>query len=80
MRLIQLLAVFIVPPGSLLIRRQSQWLAVHPQSISSFYPPVHVPTQAVEEALKYTQAKVAAKGDNKSIPAPSTWKLTPGAK
>lgn len=37
--------------------------------------------KAVEEAQKYcSKVNVAAKGDNKSIPAVGTWKLTPGAK
>jgi phosphoserine aminotransferase len=37
--------------------------------------------KAVEEARKYcSNVNVAAKGDNKSIPAIDSWKLTPGAK
>lgn len=35
--------------------------------------------KAAEEAAKYAKVNVAAKGDNKSIPAASSWKLTPGA-
>jgi phosphoserine aminotransferase len=36
--------------------------------------------KAAEEGKKYTKANVAAKGDNKSVPAPSTWKLSDGSK
>jgi phosphoserine aminotransferase len=36
--------------------------------------------KAAEEAKKYAKVNIAAKGDNKSIPARDTWKLTPGAK
>jgi phosphoserine aminotransferase len=36
--------------------------------------------KAVEETNKYCKSNVAAKGDGKSVPDPSTWKLTPGAK
>ena len=36
--------------------------------------------KAYEEGQKFSKANLAAKGDNKSIPAPSTWKLTPGSK
>lgn len=36
--------------------------------------------QAHEEGAKFSKAHVAAKGDNKSIPAPSTWKLSPDSK
>ena len=36
--------------------------------------------QAAEEAAKYCTVNIAAKGDNKSIPDPSTWKLTEGSK
>ena len=36
--------------------------------------------KAAEEAGKYVTVNIAAKGDNKSIPDPSTWSLTPGAK
>ncbi len=37
-------------------------------------------TQAYEEGKKYTAANLAAKGDNKSVPPPSTWKLSDNAK
>ena len=36
--------------------------------------------KAAEEAGKYTRVNIAAKGDNASIPPPSAWKLTPGAR
>ncbi|KAG2496816.1 hypothetical protein HYH03_005222 [Edaphochlamys debaryana] len=36
--------------------------------------------KAKEEADKYCKVNVAAKGDNKSVPAPSTWKLSPDSK
>eukprot|EP00199_Chlamydomonas_sp_CCMP681_P002303 CAMPEP_0119101184 /NCGR_PEP_ID=MMETSP1180-20130426/300_1 /TAXON_ID=3052 ORGANISM="Chlamydomonas cf sp, Strain CCMP681" /NCGR_SAMPLE_ID=MMETSP1180 /ASSEMBLY_ACC=CAM_ASM_000741 /LENGTH=410 /DNA_ID=CAMNT_0007085265 /DNA_START=76 /DNA_END=1308 /DNA_ORIENTATION=+ len=36
--------------------------------------------KAQEEGKKYTKANVVTKGDNKSIPAASTWKLSPEAK
>lgn len=36
--------------------------------------------KAFEEGQKFTKANLAAKGDNKSIPAPSTWKLSPDSK
>ncbi len=36
--------------------------------------------KAYEEGQKFSKANLAAKGDNKSIPPPSTWKLTPGSK
>ncbi|PNH11062.1 Phosphoserine aminotransferase, chloroplastic [Tetrabaena socialis] len=36
--------------------------------------------KAVEEAKKYTNVNIAAKGDNKSIPEVSTWKLSPDAR
>jgi phosphoserine aminotransferase len=36
--------------------------------------------KAYEEGQKFSKANLVAKGDNKSVPAPSTWKLTPGSK
>lgn len=36
--------------------------------------------KAAEEAGKYATVNIAAKGDNKSIPPPESWALTPGAK
>jgi phosphoserine aminotransferase len=36
--------------------------------------------KAVEETEKYCKANIVCKGNNKSIPDASTWKLTPGAK
>jgi len=36
--------------------------------------------KAAEESAKYCKVNIAAKGDNKSIPAENTWKLTPGAR
>ncbi|KAJ9513787.1 hypothetical protein QJQ45_015514 [Haematococcus lacustris] len=36
--------------------------------------------KALEEGKKYTQANLVAKGDNKSIPAPASWKLSEGSK
>ena len=36
--------------------------------------------KAAEEARKYANVNVAAKGDNRSVPAKSEWSLTPGAK
>ncbi|CAL5221537.1 g3747 [Coccomyxa viridis] len=36
--------------------------------------------KAAEEAGKYCKVNIAAKGDNKSVPDRSTWKLTPGAR
>ena len=36
--------------------------------------------KAAGEAKKYAAVNVAATGDNKSVPAPATWALTPGAK
>jgi phosphoserine aminotransferase len=36
--------------------------------------------KALEEGQKYTKANVSAKGDNKSVPAPSTWKLSADSK
>ncbi|GFH33675.1 phosphoserine aminotransferase, partial [Haematococcus lacustris] len=36
--------------------------------------------KALEEGKKYTQANLAAKGDNKSIPTPASWKLSEGSK
>ena len=36
--------------------------------------------KAAEEAGKYCKVNIAAKGDNKSVPDGSTWKLTPGAR
>ena len=35
------------------------------------------PSKAAEEAAKYATVNIVAKGDNKSIPAPETWKLSP---
>lgn len=35
--------------------------------------------KAAEEAGKYANVNIVAKGDNKSVPARGTWKLTPGA-
>ncbi|BDA43334.1 Phosphoserine aminotransferase [Coccomyxa sp. Obi] len=35
--------------------------------------------KAAEEAGKYANVNIVAKGDNKSVPARDTWKLTPGA-
>ena len=39
-------------------------------------PPAPLPA----EAKKYAQVNVAATGDNKSVPAPATWALSPDAK
>lgn len=36
--------------------------------------------KAFEEGKMFTKANSAAKGDNKSIPDPSTWKLSPASK
>lgn len=36
--------------------------------------------KAFEEGKKYTKANLAVKGDNKSVPAVSTWKLSPDSK
>jgi phosphoserine aminotransferase len=36
--------------------------------------------KAFEEGKMFTKANLAAKGDNKSIPDPSTWKLSPDSK
>lgn len=36
--------------------------------------------KALEEGTKFTKANVAAKGDNKSIPAVAGWKLSPDSK
>jgi phosphoserine aminotransferase len=36
--------------------------------------------KAAEEAGKYATVNIVAKGDNKSIPARDSWKLSPGAK
>ncbi|GAX77549.1 hypothetical protein CEUSTIGMA_g4993.t1 [Chlamydomonas eustigma] len=36
--------------------------------------------KAYEEAQKYSKANLSAKGDNKSIPSPSTWKISKDAK
>lgn len=36
--------------------------------------------KATDEAKKYCNVNVVTKGDNKSIPDPSTWKLSPDAK
>ena len=36
--------------------------------------------KAAEEAGKYCKVNIAAKGDNKSVPDRSIWKLTPGAR
>lgn len=36
--------------------------------------------KAAEEASKYANVNIMAKGDNRSIPARNTWKLSPGAK
>lgn len=36
--------------------------------------------KALEEGQKFSKANQAAKGDNKSVPAPSTWKLSEGSK
>lgn len=36
--------------------------------------------KALEEGKIFTKANCVAKGDNKSVPAPSTWKLSPDAK
>mmetsp|Transcript_7771 Transcript_7771/g.20701 ORF Transcript_7771/g.20701 Transcript_7771/m.20701 type:complete len:405 (+) Transcript_7771:92-1306(+) len=36
--------------------------------------------KTIDEGKKFTKANLVAKGDNKSIPAPSTWNLSPDAK
>ncbi|KAF5830934.1 phosphoserine aminotransferase [Dunaliella salina] len=36
--------------------------------------------KTIDEAKKFSKANLVAKGDNKSIPAPSTWNLSPDAK
>ena len=36
--------------------------------------------KAAEEAVKYATVNIAAKGNNKSIPERSNWKLKPGAR
>jgi len=36
--------------------------------------------KAYEEGQKFSKANLVAKGDNKSIPAPSTWKLSANSK
>ena len=36
--------------------------------------------KAYEEGQKFSKANLAAKGDNKSVPAPSSWKLSAAAK
>lgn len=36
--------------------------------------------KAAGEAKKYAKVNIVATGDNKSVPAPSTWKLSPDAK
>lgn len=36
--------------------------------------------KAADEAKKYNKVNIVVKGDNKSVPAPSTWNLTPGAR
>lgn len=36
--------------------------------------------KAYEEGQKFSKANLAAKGDNKSVPAPSSWKLSPDSK
>jgi phosphoserine aminotransferase len=37
-------------------------------------------SQAFEEGKKFSKARLAAKGDNKSIPPPSGWDISPDAK
>ncbi len=37
-------------------------------------------SKKAEEAGKYANSNIVAKGDNRSIPARNTWKLSPGAK
>ena len=36
--------------------------------------------KAAEEAGKYANVNIVAKGDNKSVPARDSWRLTPGAR